>query len=88
MRVYAQVSANVVADDAPKIVLVHGEGMSSRYMVPTALQLAPYYHVYAPDLPGFGKSDNPSHILNMAELGDALAAWMQAMSIVVQETQP
>jgi 2-hydroxy-6-oxonona-2,4-dienedioate hydrolase len=81
VRMFGRISANKVPVNAPKIVLVHGEGMSSRYMVPTALQLAPYYHVYMPDLPGFGKSGNPRHILNMAGLADVLAEWMQAMSI-------
>jgi 2-hydroxy-6-oxonona-2,4-dienedioate hydrolase len=81
VRMYGRISTNTVPGDAPKIVLVHGEGMSSRYMIPTALHLAPYYHVFAPDLPGFGKSSNPAHILCMAELADALAEWMQAMII-------
>jgi len=50
-------------------------------MVPTAVRLAPYYHVYLPDLPGFGKSAKPSHILTVPELADALADWMQAMEL-------
>ncbi len=50
-------------------------------MMPTAVRLAPYYHVYLPDLPGFGRSAKPPHILNIAELADALAAWMQTMNL-------
>src|SRR5713101_9910829 len=61
--------------------MVHGLVVSSRYMVPTAIRLAPYYHVYAPDLPGFGKSDKPSHVLNITELSDVLADWMQAIGL-------
>jgi 2-hydroxy-6-oxonona-2,4-dienedioate hydrolase len=45
-------------------------------MVPTLSQLAPHYHLYAPDLPGFGKSDKPPHALNVCELSDSLAAWI------------
>lgn len=50
-------------------------------MVPTAIRLAPYFHVYALDLPGFGKSDKPSHVLNITELSDVLADWMQAIGL-------
>jgi pimeloyl-ACP methyl ester carboxylesterase len=50
-------------------------------MLPTAVRLAPYYHVYLPDLPGFGKSAKPSHILTVPELADALADWMQVMGL-------
>ena len=60
----------------PAVVLVHGLVASSRYMVPTAELLAAHYRVYAPDLPGFGKSDKPPRVLNVAELSDFLAAWM------------
>jgi len=39
------------------VVLVHGLGTSSLYIVPTAVRLAQDFRVYAPDLPGFGHSD-------------------------------
>jgi len=45
-------------------------------MVPTAELLAAHHRVYAPDLAGFGKSDKPPRVLNVAELFDFLAAWM------------
>jgi pimeloyl-ACP methyl ester carboxylesterase len=50
-------------------------------MVPTAERLAPFYHVFAPDLPGFGKSGKPSRVLSVPELADALAAWMDAVGL-------
>lgn len=55
------------------IILVHGLGVSSRYMLPTAVNLASHYQIYAPDLPGFGKSAKPDHVLDIAELAQALA---------------
>jgi 2-hydroxy-6-oxonona-2,4-dienedioate hydrolase len=58
-------------------VLVHGLGMSGRYMMPTAELLAHSGRVYLPDLPGFGKSGRPSKVLTIPELGDALAAWLE-----------
>jgi len=74
---HARVSTAAKTPGSP-IVLVHGLGVSSRYMIPTALLLAPDYRVYAPDLPGSGRSGRPAHILNIDELADALAAWMRA----------
>lgn len=81
LSMHALISVEPLPADAPAVVLVHGLSVSSGYMVPTAQCLAPYYRVYAPDLPGFGKSAKPSHILNVTELADALAAWMQVMGL-------
>lgn len=63
------------------VVLVHGLGMSSRYMVPTLRLLAPEFRVLAPDLPGFGRSSRPSHPLTLSELADALVAWMDVLGL-------
>ena len=72
--------ARVLEGSAPKdslpVVLVHGLVVSSRYMMPLAELLSLHYRVYVPDLPGFGKSDKPPRALNVAELSDALNAWM------------
>ncbi len=81
MSIYIRFSENSVSPTASTVVLVHGLSVSSRYMVPTAIRLARDYHVYLPDLPGFGKSAKPSHILTVAELADALADWMQMMEL-------
>lgn len=67
--------------DAPPVVLVHGLGLSATYMLPTAVRLAPDYRVYAPDLPGFGRSGKPRAVLDVAGLADALAAWMGAAGL-------
>ena len=61
------------------VVLVHGLVISSRYMVPTAVELAPFCPVYAIDLPGYGDSVKPPTVLGLPELADALAAWLDAM---------
>ncbi len=79
--VYARVSINPVPDNRLPVILVHGLGMSSRYMIPLARHLAPHFRVYAPDLPGFGLSDKPHRALTVRELADALAVWMQAMGV-------
>ena len=81
MSIHARLSENSASPTAQTIVLVHGLSVSSGYMVPTAIHLAPYYRVYAPDLPGYGKSAKPSHILTVPELAEALADWMEAMRL-------
>ena len=68
-------------DGAPVFVLVHGLGMSSRYLMPTAELLSAWGKVHAPDLPGFGRSGKPDRILTIPELADSLAEWMTAMKL-------
>jgi 2-hydroxy-6-oxonona-2,4-dienedioate hydrolase len=68
-------------DRTPPIVLVHGLVVSSRYMVPLAEHLAPAWEVWAPDLPGFGRSDKPRRALDIRELGRVLGAWMDATGL-------
>jgi 2-hydroxy-6-oxonona-2,4-dienedioate hydrolase len=63
--------------DAPHLILVHGLGLSQRYMMPLAHELARDCHVYVPDQPGFGGSGHPEQILGMAGLADAIAGWTQ-----------
>ena len=63
------------------VVLVHGLVVSGRYMVPTAERLAPQYRVFVPDLPGFGRSERPPRVLDVAGLSDALSAWMGAVGL-------
>ena len=53
MRMHARVSTRLLPSDAPGIVLVHGIGVSGRYLVPTAVRLATTFRVYVPDLPRF-----------------------------------
>jgi 2-hydroxy-6-oxonona-2,4-dienedioate hydrolase len=66
---------------ADTVVLVHGLGVSSRYMLPTLRALEPHVRVAAPDLPGSGRSDTPPDALDIPQLADALVAWMDAMHI-------
>lgn len=65
----------------PQIVMVHGLGLSGRYMLPIATHLAADYPVFLPDLPGFGDSSPPPEVLDVAGLADALAAWIAATGL-------
>lgn len=81
MTIHARMSVDPVPPDRLPVILVHGLGMSSRYMIPLAEHLAPHVRVYAPDLPGFGLSDKPRRVLTVRELADSLAAWMRALGV-------
>lgn len=74
--VFARVSA-AGSPGAPPVVLVHGLGVSGRYMMPTARRLAADHPTYVPDLPGFGRSAKPPRPLDVPGLADALAGWMR-----------
>lgn len=63
------------------VILVHGLALSGQYTVPTAEALAPLAKVYVPDFPGFGDSAKLSHALDVPQLADALADWMDAMEM-------
>src|SRR3954464_3082518 len=58
--------------DRPNLVLVHGLGVSAKYLVPTLGELSDQFNVYAPELPGFGRSDRPRPALNIQQLADIL----------------
>lgn len=74
-------SVNSQDEKRTPVVLVHGLGVSSRYMIPTATRLALHRQVYAPDLPGFGRSRGHDRVLNVMELADALSRWMEEVGI-------
>lgn len=81
VSMHARLSDVPTPAGALTVVLVHGLSVSSGYMVPTAQRLAPYYRIYAPDLPGFGKSAKPAHVLTVPEQADILARWMEIMQL-------
>jgi pimeloyl-ACP methyl ester carboxylesterase len=63
------------------VVLVHGLAMSGNYLLPTAAKLLTTFTVYVPDLPGFGASEKPLRVLEMAEMAETLRAWMDAIGL-------
>ncbi len=84
LRVYARVAHPVASADpaACPVILVHGAFISSRYMVPVAARLGAHYTVYAPDLPGYGRSDRPARVPTVAGFSGVLAHWMDAVGMV------
>lgn len=81
LEMYALVSTERAPPGAPAIVLVHGSGLSGRYMVPTAKELTRDFRVYVPDLPGYGQSADPGEVLGVPQLADWLDAWMGAVGL-------
>ena len=80
LRIHTRIAAGGRGSAAP-IVLVHGFGVGSAYHVPVMPRLARSAPVYAPDLPGHGRSDHDARPLNARELARALAAWMDAAGV-------
>jgi pimeloyl-ACP methyl ester carboxylesterase len=74
-------SFNVALVDPPPLVMVHGLGVASHHMVPTARRLAADYQIYAPDLPGFGASEHPPRALTVPDLADRLHTWLGVMGL-------
>lgn len=65
------------ARGAQAIVMIHGIGVSSRYFLPFAEQMAKKYDVAVLDLPGYGASPDPKHTLSVAELGRIVGAYVR-----------
>ena len=65
----------------PPVVLVHGYGVSGRYLVPLARILAGSCSAYVPDLPGHGRSERLPVAPGIDELTDSLRAWMDEVGL-------
>lgn len=63
------------------LVCVHGIGVSGRYFVPLARELARDRRVLVPDLPGWGRSQRPPRALDLPELADALGAFLDEQGL-------
>jgi pimeloyl-ACP methyl ester carboxylesterase len=63
------------------VVLVHGYGVSGRYLVPLARVLAGNCSAYVPDLPGHGRSERLRVAPGINELTDSLSAWMDEVGL-------
>jgi 2-hydroxy-6-oxonona-2,4-dienedioate hydrolase len=70
-----------VAGAGPPVVLVHGFGVSGRYMLPLARSLADRFSVFVPDLPGYGRSERPRAPLDIGGLAAALAGCLSALGL-------
>jgi pimeloyl-ACP methyl ester carboxylesterase len=65
--------------DAPPLVLIHGLGDEADTWRHVIAPLAERFHVVAPDLPGFGRSDKPRRTYSLAYLRDTIVELMDAL---------
>lgn len=68
--------------DGPVYVLVPGIGVSHRYYVPLAAELAKLGRVYMLDMPGFGLTRKPKHSLSISEYAEILGRFLERENIV------
>lgn len=80
-KVHARVSTSAETNGRPPVVLVHGLVVSSRYLVPTGELLAKDFHVYAPDFPGFGRSEKPEGFDTVEQLAEWLIEYIDAVGL-------
>ncbi len=66
---------------AAPMMHLHGFGLSGRYLLPTAELLAGEFRTLVPDLPGFGRSGRPRQPLDVPELAQAAAAFLDDRGI-------
>ncbi|KAI9372359.1 hypothetical protein BJX61DRAFT_542768 [Aspergillus egyptiacus] len=71
--------------ERPPVVLVHGMVVASSYLQDLGRHLAPWFRVFIPDLPGFGRSTNAlrkgDDEVSIAQLAQGLRDWMDAAGI-------
>jgi 2-hydroxy-6-oxonona-2,4-dienedioate hydrolase len=80
-RVFSRYGSPAFTSLSMPVILVHGFGVSCDYFGPLAERLAADRSVYAPDLPGHGRSDTPVHPLDVPSLAQALLDWMDSVGI-------
>ena len=61
------------AGSGEPVVLVHGLGVSGRYLEPLGELLAARRRILVPDLPGWGRSEDPPRALDVEAAAEVLA---------------
>ena len=74
-------TAGAEQPDTLPLVLIHGLGVSSDYWARVLPLLATRRRVYALDLPGFGRTEDPDSIPDCAALAHAVRSWVRALGI-------
>lgn len=78
-RMFARAGPTVPGRDA--VVLVHGFIIAGGVYEHVAPLLANDFNVFVPDLPGYGRSEQPPRPLDVPALADAMVAWMDAVGL-------
>ncbi len=80
-KLHCLVSDGTPRHEYPPVVLVHGLGVSSRHMEPAARHFGPRFRVYAPDLPGYGRSPRPWEVFGVKDLGRILERTLDELGV-------
>lgn len=67
--------------DRATVILVHGLGLSTASMLPLLRCLEPDLDVLVPDLPGYGRSEQPRHVPTVPQFADTLARFAKALEV-------
>ena len=63
------------------VLLLHGWGANIKLFSQIIACLSPYFKVYAPDLPGFGESDEPKEPWSVDDYADFVTLFCEKMGI-------
>src|SRR5690606_22305769 len=55
--------------------------VSSTFHVPFIDTMSEHFDVYAPDLPGYGNTEDPGGVLEIPEIADRLARWIEVAGL-------
>jgi 2-hydroxy-6-oxonona-2,4-dienedioate hydrolase len=80
MNIFTRYSLAPVHSKLP-VVLIHGMVVASSFLRPAVQRVGNHHRAYAPDLPGYGRSDKPQRTLSIDEQGEVLADWMAAVGL-------
>lgn len=70
------------AGTVPAVVLVHGIGVSHRYLRRLHATMAQYVDTYSIDLPGFGSTPRPEHTLPVADHASYILGAMEQLGVL------
>jgi pimeloyl-ACP methyl ester carboxylesterase len=69
------------AGSGPPVLLVHGGASDARDWMPTILSLGDRFSFYAPDLPGFGRSERNEKGYYLSDFSDFLLGFTDALRL-------
>jgi pimeloyl-ACP methyl ester carboxylesterase len=69
------------AGTGPAVVLIHGGASDARDWLDTIATLSERFTIYAPDLPGFGKSERDKEGYYLSDFSDCLLGFLDGLQI-------